>query len=87
MASQKKTPPHFKKLDGSFPRSQEPPACPYPEKKFRTVARLCMSFRKLLRLCGELLAPRSTLKLKDNPLSAVHYIITYLLHRAEFLRS
>jgi hypothetical protein len=50
--------------DGSWPHSQEPATCPYPQ--------LCDLFRNMTIVYGEeLLAPRPTPKLEDHPLSAV----------------
>jgi hypothetical protein len=58
--------------EGSLPHSQEPPTCPYPEQRISLGPRLCIVFRNMVIIYGEeLLAPRSTPKLEDHPLSAV----------------
>jgi hypothetical protein len=58
--------------EGSLPHSEQPATCPYPNQSISSSPRFCEMFRNIVNLYGEvLLAPRSTPKLKDHPLSAV----------------
>jgi hypothetical protein len=72
----------FMETEGSLPRSQKPTTGPYPEPAesslLSSCQRICLgprqfeTFRNTLLFYGEgLLAPHSTPKLQDHPLSAV----------------
>jgi hypothetical protein len=46
--------------EGSLLHSQEPATCPYPEQRISPGPGLCIVFRNMVIVYGELLAPRPT---------------------------